>query len=88
MSNNQGNGYASNISSDVNKTEVLMVFTWFSSNKWVLDSCCSYHMCRDLNAFVFYNDSDSCQVLLGNDVSYKVTDGSVNVFQKLDVLLV
>lgn len=43
-----------------------------SSNDWILDSDCSYHICPYRDWFVIYTSLDGGNVLMGNHIACKI----------------
>ena len=54
---------------------MLQIFDDFpeSSDKWILDNVCSFHMCPNQNFFCTYEVVDASFVLMGDNTRYEVT---------------
>ena len=64
------------VENDHNDGELLLVSDGHSkpSKEWVLDSCCTFHMCSNRDWFSTYENVSKGTVLMGNYSSYKVPD--------------
>ena len=50
---------------------VSMSSTLYSDEKWILDICCTDHMCLNREWFFNYEEQDDEVVFMGNDSLYK-----------------